>query len=74
MISVPRERGGLAMDKLLTVDHVFKIIEVCGCKRCNKQTDRVCPKDCEILKIKYALDNAKADAVLAAIAVDARLV
>lgn len=62
------------MDKLLTVDHVLKIVEVCGCKHCNKQAERVCPKDCEILKIKYALDNAKADAVLAAVAVDARFV
>ena len=62
------------MDKLLTVSHIMKIVDVCGCKHCNKQVDRVCPKDCEILKIKYALDDVKADAVLAAVAVDARLV
>lgn len=62
------------MDKLLTVAHVIKIVDACGCKHCNKQVDRVCPKDCEILKIKYELDGAKADAVLVAVAVDARLV
>lgn len=61
------------MDKLLSVAHVIKIVDVCGCKHCNKLVDRVCPKDCEILKIKYALDKAPADAVLAAVAVDARL-
>lgn len=62
------------MDKLLSFDHVIKIVHACGCKHCNKQVDRACPKDCEILRIKYALDSAKADAVLVAVAVDARLV
>lgn len=60
------------MDKLLSVAHVINIVDVCGCKHCNKLVNQLCPKDCEILKIKYELVNAKADAVLAA--VDARLV
>lgn len=62
------------MDKLLTVTHVINIVDVCACKHCNKLVDRLCPQDCEILKIKYALVKAPADALMAAVAVDARLV
>ena len=55
------------MDKLITVNHALRIVEICGCKKCEKQMDRVCPSDCEILQIKYKLADADADAVLVAI-------
>lgn len=62
------------MDKLLTLDHVIRIVTDYGCKDCKKLIDRKCAKDCKIFGIKCALVNADADAVLAALAVDARLV
>lgn len=62
------------MDKLLTLDHVIRIVTDCGCKDCKRLIDRKCAEDCEIFNIKYDLAMADADAVLAAIAVDARLV
>lgn len=62
------------MDKLLTLDHVIRIVTDCGCKDCKKLIDRKCAGDCKILGIKCALVGAPADAVLAALAVDARLV
>lgn len=43
------------MDKLITVDHALRIVDVLGCTKCKKQIDRVCPSDCEILNIKYKL-------------------
>ena len=60
------------MDKLITVSHALKIVEILGCKKCEKQIERVCPSDCEVLQIKYKLAEADADAVLAAI--DVRLI
>ena len=55
------------MDKLITVNHALRIVEICGCKKCEKRVERVCPSDCEILQIKYKLADADADAVLVAI-------
>ena len=55
------------MDKLITVSHALKIVEILGCKKCEKRIDRVCPSDCEIMQIKYKLADADADAVLVAI-------
>lgn len=60
------------MDKLITVDHALRIVDVLGCKKCKKQIERVCPSDCEILQIKYKLAESDADAVL--VAVEARLI
>ena len=60
------------MYKLITVSHALKIVEILGCKKCEKQIERVCPSDCEVLQIKYKLAEADADAVLAAI--DVRLI
>ena len=50
---------------LLTLEHIFRIVmEHGGCNGCNKLVNRVCPENCEILKIKYALAEAPTDAVL----------
>ncbi len=73
------------MDKLITVNHAINIIENITCLEtvCKRQVLHVapgdlryhkCSEDCEILKIKEALFNATADAVLTAVAVDARFV
>lgn len=62
------------MDKLLTLDHVIRIVTDYGCKDCKKLIDRKCAEDCIIFNVKCNLAMADADAVLAALAVDARLV
>ena len=73
------------MDKLITINHAIDIIENITCLEavCKRQVLHVapgdlryhkCSEDCEILRIKQALYDATADAVLAAVAVDARFV